>query len=225
MPTVLLIRHAQASFGARNYDVLSQRGRDQVRALVAGLARRGVQATTVVAGDLRRQRDTAGPCAAAAGVALTTDSRFNEYDDRDILGCHGDGVTGLERREGDRPVDSREFQRILESALTAWIEAGAASGCREPWPRFQARATAAVKDLAAGLNRGETGLAITSGGTIAAVTAALMGLPASALIALNRVSVTTAITKLAVGGGGITVVTINDHAHLEEAQADLITYR
>lgn len=225
MPTVLLIRHAQASFGARDYDVLSQRGHDQVRALVAGLARRGVQATTVVAGDLRRQRDTAEPCAAAAGVAVAADSRFNEYDDRDILGCHGDGFTGLERREGDRPVDSREFQRILESALAAWIEAEAASACREPWPRFQARATAAVQDLAAGLHRGQTALAITSGGTIAAVTAALMGLPALTVIAFNRVSVNTAITKLAVGRGGITVVTINDHAHLEEARAGLISYR
>ena len=38
MPSILLVRHAQASFGAADYDVLSERGHEQVTALVAGLA-------------------------------------------------------------------------------------------------------------------------------------------------------------------------------------------
>ena len=48
MPTVLLVRHGQASFGAADYDVLSDLGRRQAQAAGRELARRlGVPAQLV----------------------------------------------------------------------------------------------------------------------------------------------------------------------------------
>ncbi|HEY2161102.1 MAG TPA: histidine phosphatase family protein [Solirubrobacteraceae bacterium] len=225
MPTILLIRHAQASFGAADYDVLSERGRGQVGALVEGLARRGIVAGRVVCGSLRRQHDTAAPCASALGLDVTIDDRFDEYDIRDILAHHSDARVGLEHKPGDQTVDSREFQRILDEALSAWVAAGLRSSCREPWPRFERRLAAAVDDLAGDLGKGETALVVSSGGAIAAITAARLGLRAGALIALNRVSINTGITKLVVGRGGVTLISSNEHAHLEEVGVSLVTYR
>jgi hypothetical protein len=39
------------------------------------------------------------------------------------------------------------------------------------------------------------------------------------------VSINTAICKLAVGRGGVTLVSINEHAHLDEVDGSLVTYR
>ncbi len=225
IPSIVLIRHAQGSFGTADYDVLSERGHAQTAALVSGLARRSIHGQRAISGALRRQRDTASPCASAWGVELEIDERWDEYVDRDILEHHADVPAGLERRPGDEPLDSRQFQEILNGGLRAWIGAGTDSPAAEPWPRFQARVTAALGELAADLGRGETALVVSSGGVIAALTASLLGLPAEALIAFNHVSINTGITKLTVGRGGVTLVSSNEHAHLEEADRALISYR
>jgi hypothetical protein len=57
------------------------------------------------------------------------------------------------------------------------------------------------------------------------VSASLLGLPADALVAFNHVSLNTGITKLAVGRGGRTLVSSNEHAHLEAPGTSLISYR
>jgi broad specificity phosphatase PhoE len=225
IPSILLIRHAQASFGEADYDVLSERGRAQVEALVAGLERRRIVPDRVISGDLRRQRDTAEPCARPPGRAVTIDARWNEYDDRDILTHHASVPAGLERRPGEETLSSREFQQILSDALREWIAAGSSGPSREPWPRFQGRVTAALGDVARVLRKGETALVVSSGGAIAAITAALLGLPPEALVAFNHVSVNTGITKLVVGRSGTTLVSSNEHAHLDEADGSLISYR
>ena len=41
MPALIVVRHAQASFGAEDYDVLSDRGRSQAEALVPELRDEG----------------------------------------------------------------------------------------------------------------------------------------------------------------------------------------
>ena len=225
MPSVLLIRHAQASFGAADYDVLSEHGHAQVRALVSGLRARGVRATRVVSGDLRRQRDTAGPCADAAGVEVEIDPRWNEYIDRDILTHHADVPAGLSHASGDAALDSRQFQEILNGALRAWIGAGAESPCAETHVAFTGRGRDALRALVGGLGRGEVAIAVSSGGVIAALIAAIMGLEPEVMIALNHVSINAAITKLTVGRGGLSVVSVNEHAHLESDAGSLVTYR
>jgi broad specificity phosphatase PhoE len=79
-----LIRHGQASFGADDYDVLSPAGVRQSQALGEHLPNLG-RLDRCVAGDLRRQQDTAAwrcrhctPMAASA--RLETDAAFNEFD-------------------------------------------------------------------------------------------------------------------------------------------------
>jgi broad specificity phosphatase PhoE len=205
--------------------VLSELGCEQVRALVDGLQRRGIVASRVICGGLRRQRDTALPCAEAVGVEVTVDERWDEYTDRDILTNHASVPVGLEHRAGDQPLTSREFQEILNGALRKWIHAGEDGPAEETWPKFRARTTAALDEAAGSVGKGETAVVVSSGGVIAALTATLLGVPPEALIAFNHVSVNTGITKLAIGRGGTTLISVNEHAHLEEAGAALVTYR
>ena len=58
MATLYLVRHGQASFGADDYDQLSDVGHRQSRLLGEYLADRGVRPARVMTGSLRRQRQT-----------------------------------------------------------------------------------------------------------------------------------------------------------------------
>ena len=226
MPTVLLIRHGQASFGGADYDVLSATGERQAQIAAAALARRGYEPSRVITGSMRRQVDTA---AAFAGPAPEVDRRWNEYDADDVLTHHSESAARLggaaaEGGEGE-PLTSKRFQAILEPALAAWIETAEGSPARQSWPQFSSAGSAAFAELAGELGRGETAVVVTSGGTIAALAGGLLGAPALAFPALNRVMVNASVTKVAIGAGGVNLIGFNDHSHLEEVDRGLVTYR
>ena len=227
MPSLILLRHAQASFGADDYDVLSDHGHEQAKAVVADLQRREIAIHHVVCGSLQRQRDTAGPVAGMLGLDIVTDARWNEYDTHDVMAHHSESDVRPDQRSGSTaPVlSSRDFQPILEQALYAWIDAGEDGGADEPHSAFAERALAALDDAASSLGSGETALVCTSGGVIGAICAALMGLPERALVTFNRVAVNASYSKVVVGRGGTTVVSFNEHAHLEHDGTSLVTYR
>ena len=227
MPIVLLIRHAQASFGSADYDVLSDRGHAQVHALHRALEQRGIVSDRAVSGSLRRQRDTGRSWAEDAGVTMTIDERWNEYDADDVLSHHSTTQTRLARTPTDTgpALSSRDFQVVLDQALQRWADAGDSSSAEQTWPEFLAGVSAALDDLGAGLRSGQTALAFSSGGVIAALAASLIGLPERAFVPLNRVSVNASITKVIVSRRGKSLVSYNEHSHLEDAGADLVTYR
>jgi broad specificity phosphatase PhoE len=178
----------------------------------------------LLSGSLRRQRDTAGPWL-ASGQELDIDQRWNEYDATDVLHAHGNGSASMEHSGGDSAASltSQQFQVILDRALQDWIAAGAGGPAVETWSSFRARTLAALEALGGGLASGETGFAFTSGGVIAAICVAVLGLPDPAFVQFNRVAINCAITKLVSGRAGTTLVSFNEHAHL--ASGDLLTYR
>jgi broad specificity phosphatase PhoE len=227
LPSLLLVRHGQASFGGADYDVLSERGHAQVRALADDLQARCLRPSVVLSGSLNRQRDTAAPLADALGAPLEVDERWDEYATSDVLEHHSSTAVREDRPPGsDAPaVSSREFQDLLEEALLGWIAAGEASPALEGWPTFAARVAGALGDLAARLGSGETGIACTSGGVLAAVCVALLGVPADRFVVFNRVTVNAGVTRVAAGRAGLTLVSFNEQAHLERSAEPLTTYR
>jgi broad specificity phosphatase PhoE len=219
MPALILLRHAQASYGSHDYDVLSDHGAVQARAAREALRARGLVPERIVSGTLRRQRDTALPWT-EGGAALEEDPRWNEYDAADVLGAHGPGAGASLEAPG---LESRDFQGVLDDALLAWIAAGDESAADETWPAFRDRVAAALDDAVGALRSGETGLVITSGGVVAACCARLLALPESSFVAFNHVVVNAAVTKVVHGRRGTSLVSFNEHAHLEPE--GLVTYR
>jgi broad specificity phosphatase PhoE len=227
MPAILLARHAQASFGGADYDVLSGDGAFQAAALAADLAQRGLAAEEICTGALTRQRDTAVPIAEALGATVAEDPRWDEYEMDDILRWHASTRVRVNRPRGSgRPqVSSVEFQSILERAILEWIRAGPDSPARETWPAFRDRVGDALEDVAARARSGSTPVVVTSGGVIAAVCVALLALPSESFIAFNRVAVNTGVTKIIHGRRGSTLVSFNEHGHLERGRHSPVTYR
>jgi len=227
MPIVYLVRHAQASFGATDYDQLSDRGQAQVQALSRELRRRRVAPDRVISGSLRRQRDTAASCGEPVAGAAEIDSGWDEFDSDGVLSYYAATDVRLEHRtEAEpRPVSTQDFQAVLDEALERWIGAGVATGVPQSWPAFRTSAHQALSRTVDGLGPGQTAVVFTSSGVIAALAASLIGLPDESFIPLNRVSVNTALSKLIVGRRGMTLVSYNEHAHLDEAGPGMLTYR
>lgn len=225
MPVVYLVRHAQASFGSEDYDVLSELGHRQAEALDAELRSRGVRAVRVVSGSLRRQLDTARAYGATAALEPVIDERWNEYESADVIRHHGVGLGKDLGDIGSAPgMSTREFQRMLDAALLEWIAADEDSACAESWRAFQGRCTAALHELAGGLESGQDAIVFTSGGAMAAVAADLLRAPAQTFVALNRVTVNACVSKVMVGRSGTHLLTYNEHAHVER-EPGLLTFR
>ena len=220
MGVLLLVRHGQASLGTADYDKLSDVGRRQAEITGARLARADITIDRVVSGGLTRQQDTAQAVLAALGrpeSQLQTDERLDEYDHVRVMAQHTDAITfETASAEGDA---GRALQSTLEEAIGRWISGG--DGYGETHDTFIERVQGSIGDLV-----GKPGgtVAVTSGGVISAYCALSLGLPVERWPSLARLVVNASITKIISGRTGTSLVTFNDHAHLE-SERNLITYR
>lgn len=224
MPAIYLVRHGQASFGAADYDVLSEVGHAQAALTAAALLEEIRGPRRVVAGSLVRQQGTAAAIADALGTSVDTDPRWNEYEAARVLEHH---VAADDPARGAVPqaVTSTAFQGILDAALESWIAAGEGSPAPETWPAFSGAVRGGLEDLGAGLASGETAVVVTSGGPIATVCSELLGTPAGGFLHLNRMTVNASISRVIVGARGATLVSFNEQAHLARAGREFVTYR
>ena len=118
MAELLVIRHGQASFGADDYDALSQVGHEQARLVGETLRAAGWVPDRLITGSLRRQQDTL--------TAMGLDGRreehpgFNEYDFHDLLAVRFDGkVPGSVKR--DRRTHFRTLRDTILSHAAAEV--------------------------------------------------------------------------------------------------------
>lgn len=231
MGVVLLVRHGQASFGAADYDVLSETGWEQSRLLGAWLAERKVVPDVVLRGDMRRHRETAEGMVGGAGwpAPIRTDPGWNEFDHLGVvstlLGSRGEGPAAA----GMQGVDRREFQRLFEEATARWTAGAHDADYPEPWSAFVDRVRGALDRACAAAGPGGTVVAVSSGGPIAAACAALVdpdGDDPATLARLwarfNTVTVNSSVTRVVVGSTGPRLLTFNEHPHLE---GEHLTYR
>jgi broad specificity phosphatase PhoE len=224
MGQVLLVRHGQASWDGEDYDVLSERGHEQGRLLGKALAARGIRPGLVVSGGMRRHRETVENVVAAAGlgsVSVEVDPGWDEYDHVSMLAQVPTSFVG------EKPT-AAEFQAWMEQATDRWIrgenaeDAGPDSVRVEPFAEFTDRVEAALRRTVGGA--GGTTLVLSSGGPISWVTAVLLGGGAALWSRLNVVCVNTGVTKLVTGRRGVTLVSFNEHTHLE-GEPEMLTYR
>jgi broad specificity phosphatase PhoE len=221
MGVVLLVRHGQASFGAADYDVLSETGVEQSRLLGRALAAQGVAPTAVVHGRMKRQDDTTTAMVDGGGWSVTPelDEGWNEFDHVAVVArtmAGSGGVAGLDRRG---------FQRLFEEATARWAGGAYEDEYDESWPAFLTRTTAAL-DRA--FDRPGVTLVVSSGGPIAAVCATLVDPHATAdqvprlWNTFNTVNVNASVTRVLEGSTGRRLLSFNEHSHLPR---ELVTYR
>ena len=119
MADLIVIRHGQASFGAQNYDVLSELGHRQAVALGQRLAALEIVPTGFVTGDMRRQCDTMEGLQTGMGrtaVAPQVHLGLNEFD--------FEGLLKARYRKTPPPADlmsdRKSHFRSLRATVLAW---------------------------------------------------------------------------------------------------------
>jgi broad specificity phosphatase PhoE len=219
MGVLLLVRHGQASYGAEDYDVLSDAGAEQSRVLGRVLAAQGLEAAAVVHGAMRRQRDTATLLAESAGwaVSVELDEGWDEFDH---LGVAARGPSPDAHLE-----DRRTFQQAFDAATARWSSGEHDEEYAETWSAFVARVTGAL-DRAC--ERDGVTVVVSSGGPIAVVCATLVE-PAATPAELprywhrfNTVTLNAAVTRILVGSTDRRLLSFNEHSHLPQ---HLVTHR
>ncbi len=236
MGTVYLVRHAQASFGAADYDSLSETGHLQAAALGSFLLGHDIDVDHVVSGTLVRQRHSAELVADAFNEAgsgfpvLREDSRFDEFEAEKLIRLALPTLLASEPDVLDilqSPAENRrEFQRIFSALVENWVSDDFGHEDLESWPDFRARVAAAISDLAAELGRDGTALVFTSGGVITAALREFGGVDDRRAFDWNWQIVNTSVSRLACRRKGIYLQGFNNYAHLELLKdPGLITYR
>jgi broad specificity phosphatase PhoE len=225
MGIVLLVRHGQASFGADDYDVLSDLGVTQGLTLGHALEGPLAEPTLVLSGTLRRQRETAEAIVRSAGwkVKMVTDARWDEFDHLQVIDTYA--------KAGGVPTevdDPRDFQVLFERSTARWASAQHQDDYEETFAAFTQRVRAALAEACRAADSGQAVVVVSSGGAIAAAAAMLTGVSdrpdrlSAAWQRFNAVMVNTSVTRVLVGSTGARLLTFNEHAHLK---GDEVTYR
>lgn len=209
MAELVLVRHAQASFGADDYDRLSELGWRQARWLGEHFAERKLSFDRIVRGTLRRHEETlAGICEAMAiEPACEAHAGLNEYDSAALLLAH----TGCAQmpQGGER----REHFRVLREALYAWAEGTLAVAPHADFVSFRSKVLSVLAALrASGARRV---LVVTSGGPISTMLAEVLGMPARGVVDLNLRTRNTGISELHFNERAIHCVSFNAVPHLD----------
>lgn len=228
MTVICLIRHAQASFGAANYDALSPLGREQAAKIGETLRAREFLPDAVFSGGLTRHRDTASILAERLDVALeeTPVAGLEEYDFMAVLAAHDPRLSDL---NGVRKAlaAGRDLEQILRAAIADWIAAPEGAAYPESFDAFRTRVDAAMAALARravadGLNRVAV---VTSGGPIAATALSLLSAPSGRFFDVAWRLANGGLTTLVAQRGALHLVTYNDFSFLDGPERRLLTFR
>ena len=232
MSTVYLVRHGQASFGAADYDALSPIGIEQSRTLGSWMASCGLKMDHALVGEQQRHTQTAEHCWNAFKSESQRASKvvagFSEFDHVEILHRLRPDLAGqaalsewLSRTENPR----REFQKVFAQALARWVE-GKHDGYSQSFVSFRARCWQALLDQLNSTSSSDVIWIFTSAGPISAIVQEALAISNERIPELTWLLVNTGITKLLCREDSVRVATLNQYAHLEQAnRSEWITYR
>lgn len=212
MGTLYLVRHGQASFGADDYDQLSDLGQRQSVRLGEYFAERGVHFDALIAGTLRRHRQTLAGILQGmqrAGEALDWEG-LNEYDS-------GAVIASIHPEPLERPTTPELYRhhfRLLRDGLAQWIAGATRPAGMPSYPDFLAGVSGALDHVRAN-HYGRNVLVVSSGGPIATAVGHVLGAPAEAMIELNLRTRNTGVTEFAFNPKRHSLVTFNAIPHLD----------
>lgn len=228
-----LIRHGQAAFGQRNYDVLSPLGHRQA-ALVGGyLAMASAQPVAMVSGEMERQKDslTAAANKMTDPPAAIADAAFNEYNAEGIFKAYLPRAIAedeeLRQRQREIFKERPLFQKAFARVASAWLGGEAHDLDRlESFVDFRQRVLDGLKKLNAEYDKKDHIALFTSGGPISIAVGAALGLNPDQVIDLSWGVYNASITEIRYRQPGPYLMGYNNIAHLRLAlEPELITHR
>jgi len=225
MGTLYLVRHGQASFGAENYDQLSELGHRQSHRLGEYLANRGLQFSATIRGSLKRQADTLTGIQKGMGEGASIANHetvwpgLNEYDSHAVIAA----IHPMPLPKPDTPALYRQHFRILRDGLTQWM-AGVTSPHGMPsYIEFVEGVASALAHVRK--NTDGNVLMVSSGGPISTAVGHVLGCPAESTIELNMRIRNTAVSEFNFNPKRMSLISFNNLPHLDGSDyANWITH-
>ena len=221
MGTLYLVRHGQASFGAQDYDQLSELGQRQSQRLGEYFKFKGLRFEQVLTGTLKRHQQTlVGIC---NGSGFSTDALalpgLNEYDSEAVIAA----IHPHPLAKPDTPELYRHHFRLLRDGLTQWMNGVVSPRGMPSYSEFQqgvADALALVRQQTAG-----DVLLVSSGGPISTAVGQILGTTPETTIELNMRIRNSAVTEFNFTPKRHALQTFNTLPHLDGPEhASWITY-
>ncbi len=242
MGTLYLVRHGQASFGAADYDNLSDLGHQQAVRLGEYFKSKGLQFDCVLMGSLRRHAQTyAGICQGAGFDMLAPSSAgqhsavstgesevhavtnvgtpliwhgLNEYDSEAVIKTVHSEPLSTERS----PENYRHHFRLLKIGLAAWMNGSAQPVGMPSYPDFLKGITSALDHVRQqfAANENSKVLIVSSGGPISTAVGHVLGTAPETTIELNLRIRNSSVTEFAFTPKRHMLMTYNTLPHLEE---------
>jgi broad specificity phosphatase PhoE len=221
MGTLYLVRHGQASFGAADYDQLSELGQRQAQQLGRYWAERGQQFDAVLMGSLRRHAQTWEGIRQGAGFDHTplVWPGLNEYDGEAVIrAIHPDTI--------DQPLTPEGYKRhfhMLRDGLKQWMAGTVSPRGMPAYPAFVQGVTSALDHVRA-QHQGQNVLVVSSGGPISTAVGHVLGLSPERTIDLNMRLRNSSLTEFQFNPKRHALLTFNTLPHLDRLQfADWVT--
>lgn len=238
MAQAWVVRHGQASFGAANYDQLSELGWQQARWLGQWLAAQNAQFDRIVLGSLVRHRQTlAGICEGynaqivnhpklkplSEDNALILDG-LNEYDSGAMfraMWAKQSPQTPLDEMALSK--DRRHYFRLLREALYAWSNGQLHPADYMSFAQFREGVWNAFCEACQ--PGAEQVLIVSSGGPISNIVGQVLQVPSQVTVDLNLQTRNASLTQLAFNENSKALMSFNNVPHLQHPErAGAITY-
>jgi broad specificity phosphatase PhoE len=215
MGKLFLVRHGQASFGAADYDQLSDLGRQQCERLGAWFRSHGVRFDAVLTGTLKRHAQSLAAIETGMGAthAAQAQPELDEYDSLALIRTVHEGPLPPVKTAPEARV---HFQ-LLRDGLLRWMQG-------QTQPEGMLRHAAFVAGIEAALARlrqrhaDGTALVVSSGGPISMAIGHVLGLQPEAVIELNLHLRNSAVCELRMTSKRLHLMTFNTLPHLDGAE-------
>ncbi|MEM9990496.1 MAG: histidine phosphatase family protein [Bacteroidota bacterium] len=231
MGKLIIIRHAQASFGKANYDQLSNLGREQAKVLGQYIAECPLQLNKVYRGDLQRHQETEAIIKQASGGNWSVEilPELNEHQGPKVVGWVVDRVL-----QGEQATELKGMQALLKplagqhpnQQYLAAFEYGTLQWAKgtynttpigtEDWQTFHQRVRNAYAHILAASQTDETIGIVTSCGPIGVAVGEALKLNVAQIMQLTWVLQNTAISEFSFSEHTLTLHSFNSVAHLKE---------
>ena len=235
MSKIYLFRHAQASIGKANYDVLSTKGEKQAAELGKYLCKEKLIFDRVYVGNLQRQKHTQEIVAKQYKRSGSTMPKafilegLNEHQATDAMKIEMPNMVNdkylksLKEKLFKNPEKKHSFMMLgFKYFLHKWVNNEIIVEGIIPWKQFRKNSITALNQIKSETKKGEQIAVFSSGGTISSIIGYVLGIENEIVIADLNFSVrNTSFSKLLYSNKETNLLTFNELPHLID---EMITF-
>lgn len=232
MSTLILVRHAQASFGADDYDQLSELGYQQADHLARWIKKQPRAIDRVVCGPCKRHMQSAEPTLALVSKSPQDVEIIDELDEFDAFRIFGWFMQREEDPRGEQirqlmmnkdAAGERTLSRLLETLTLEWARGEQVIPDMPTWAQTRARMETGIQKVINSIRSSENVALFTSGGPVGVAIGMALGLSDEKTMQMCWALYNASFSRFLISNSQFNLDSINNLPHLEDEA--LITRR